>query len=96
MDTSRNAGAAAPDAPSLRALADYLPSSLRSRPVRSDDGIGLRVEAAGAGGRMWTVVTVARDWFCALVETDTPVVALGPVTEPETAARRVARMLGAQ
>ena len=79
----------------LRVVAGHLPSSVRWWLVRTPDGAGLRVDAGGRSGRMWTVVTVARDWFCALVETGTPVEAVGPVTDPAEAARRVARMLGA-
>ena len=79
----------------LQAVAEHLPPSVRWWSVRTPDGAGLRVDAGGRSGRMWTVVTVARDWFCALVEPGTPVEAVGPVTDPAAAARRVARMLGA-
>ena len=80
----------------LRVVAEHLPPSVRWWLVRTPDGAGLRVDAGGQSGRMWTVVTVERDWFCALVETGTPVEAVGPVTDPATAALRVARMLGAE
>lgn len=79
----------------LKALAVRLPGSLRSWPVRTPDGVGLRVDAGGRSGRMWTVVTIADGGYGALIEADTPLEPAGPVADPQAAAQCVARMLGA-
>lgn len=75
----------------LKPLTLRLPASLRWELVRARDGLGLRVDA---GGRMWTIVTIADDRFWALIEPGTVPEPVGPISDADGAADCVARMLG--